>query len=452
MNLSPEQQELLGAYMDDELSAPERALAKALLEREEARRYLNEISRVKAALAKHLPAPAPSDFRAGVLAALEGDFDSISRPTGQRQPAAGQVLTGFNWKTPFMAVAAAVIVAVGLLFGGVLFDPAPHQGPDSRFSPVALEATGDSPTSRKKEFSDALGTEGKHPPEHSPAEPGSSGGTTPKSPDNKSESGKGIPGTDKHPAPPPTNDGNDGKTKGSDNNYERDRRNGEIVQHLFDADELNATEISLCYNRASSATLTQLYTELLSVSSLYGRASIEANAVAYNVVNVGTDFTLYRGVSIEIDEARIPELLAALERLSAGNNFGRVVLPAYLRRDVSRNMREVEQLQAQVQALERGEMPTKPQTPDAADNWSGKDEARREKADQERRASDPSSKRAVGYLPTDVQRENVKRLEGELRGKATAGGAKVSSNTETGEVPVLKARKSGPVRLVIRIQ
>src|SRR5690349_6176364 len=86
MTLTPEQQELLSAYLDGEVNAAEAALAKALLERPEARVYFEQLRTVSARVREHGASHAPADFKQGVLAHLEGDYDGVSRPTSNQRP------------------------------------------------------------------------------------------------------------------------------------------------------------------------------------------------------------------------------------------------------------------------------------------------------------------------------------------------------------------------------
>ena len=79
MPLTPEQQELLSAYSDGEVNPAERALAGALLERPEARAYLEQLRVLASRLREHGAAKAPIDLRQAVMANLEGVLCEIKR-------------------------------------------------------------------------------------------------------------------------------------------------------------------------------------------------------------------------------------------------------------------------------------------------------------------------------------------------------------------------------------
>lgn len=134
MELSNEQRELLSAYLDGEVNASERALAKALLERAEAAAYFAGLKRVQDLAQQHGAARAPQNFAALVKQSLEGDFDGISRPTsnsgdydGISRPTSNQApihsLPQATWRMPLLAAAAAIVMALSIFAYNALVLP-----------------------------------------------------------------------------------------------------------------------------------------------------------------------------------------------------------------------------------------------------------------------------------------------------------------------------------------
>ncbi|KAA0216875.1 hypothetical protein EDM80_03795 [bacterium] len=153
MALSNEQRELLSAYLDDEVNASERALARALLERPEAAAYLTGLKRLQESARVHGAARAPADFSRLVRQSLDGDFDSISRPTSHKPASPLHVMPAANWRTPLMALAAAVIVAVGLFAYDLVSSPGRPQGPEGA---VARETAMPAESAGKPEVPESL--------------------------------------------------------------------------------------------------------------------------------------------------------------------------------------------------------------------------------------------------------------------------------------------------------
>lgn len=158
MQLSNEQRELLSAYLDGEVNASEKALALALLEREEARAYVAGLKRLRELAQTHAGARAPRDFASLVRQSLDGDFDGISRPTSNQgdydsisRPTSNQLqlnaMPQASWRMPLMAMAAAVVMAVGIFAVNSLMVPsdAPRDlstaGRDFRKDPEAAPSS-----------------------------------------------------------------------------------------------------------------------------------------------------------------------------------------------------------------------------------------------------------------------------------------------------------------------
>jgi hypothetical protein len=431
MTLSPEQQELLSAYLDGEVSAAEAALAKALLERPEALAYLEQLRTVSARVREHGAARAPADFKQSVQAHLEGDYDSISRPTSNQRPI--QQLPTAGWRMPLMAAAAAIIVAVGILFTGVLTNvsDAPKPG-DVAYDSKANRNTA---AAGKENTETALRNDKGSRPQPAPPTKG------PDLPDPAKESPQPGESTEKTPG----TGGTGGSDYGKGDDHTRDSQDAhEEVQSISFDDAV--TEISVWSNR--NTPVSQTYTEILSASSLYGTASLRASRVNYSVASVGMDFTDYRGVEVELEEARVPELLAALQRLAIEHGMGSVVVPGYLRRNVAGQLNQVDALQDVAEAYTRGESPSNNDLAKAKGPANTVDAPSIENYNKRSRANDPSARRADGILPPDAQRDLVERLEERSPGATTR---KVETARELG--PDADTRHPARiVRLIIRLQ
>jgi hypothetical protein len=88
-----------------------------------------------------------------------------------------------------------------------------------------------------------------------------------------------------------------------------------------------------------------MYTDILTVGSLYGDAALQDGRVEQKTQFAGRDFSDYEGVSIELEAERVPELLAALNRMSNDQQYGNIVLPSDLRRPIEMTDAVVAELQ-----------------------------------------------------------------------------------------------------------
>ena len=141
MTLSTEQQELLSAYLDNEVSETERVEADRLLEQPEAKAFVAALESTRSLLRDFGVVPAPADFRAGVLSALEGDFADTSRPSSDAELAPVHQLPTTSWATPVIAIAASLVVALGLVFGPGLVEEAPQPPTGSVIAREACDET-----------------------------------------------------------------------------------------------------------------------------------------------------------------------------------------------------------------------------------------------------------------------------------------------------------------------
>jgi negative regulator of sigma E activity len=420
MPLNPDQKELLSAYLDHEAEPAEIALAMALLERPEAQAYLNDLRRVAGHVRDHGGAGAPADFRQRVMANLDGDFDSISRPTSNQLPV--EFAPQASWRMPLMAAAAAVIVAVGVLFSGVLSYDAPPQ------TETAASAGKQTPAPVLPPSHQPVGAPSEDPAAHT---------------DDAKEHGKPHPGKGGNDKPQPQPKDKGGAKTGGTTDGKGGPRGGDSVKE--DAEDAlarpqlsfddAATEISVQFNRRAS--VTSVYTEILSTSSLYGTASLRTSRVNYATASAGADFTQYHGVEVEIDEERIPELLAALERLTHEQGMGAVVVPGHLRRAVAGNLRYLDALMDVAEALAKGETPDARELERTRSPADLQDTPALESYRKPARADDGQWRRAGGILPAQAQREIVENLERARNSEARRDAAQASSSRPVRSVHVL---------------
>lgn len=265
--------------------------------------------------------------------------------------------------------------------------------------------------------------------------------------DNATEKGKRTPGNggkDK-PQPQPTDTGGNktgGTTdgKGGATGGETMKEDSEVAlarpQLSFDD---AATEISVQFNRRAS--VTSVYTEILSTSSLYGTASLRTSRVNYATASAGADFTQYHGVEVEIDEERVPELLAALERLTHEQGMGAIVVPGHLRRAVAGNLRYLDALMDVAEALAKGETPDARELERTRAPADLQDTPTLESYRKPARANDDQWRRAGGILPAQAQREIVENME---------RARNVYTKREAAQAP--SSRPARSVRVLIRLQ
>jgi hypothetical protein len=115
--LTPEQHELLSAWLDGELSQAERAVAEQLLQRDDAKAYLRGLEQTRMLVSTHAAAKAPATLLSKVMGEVKPQAKVHQLPTA-------------NWWTPLYAAAAAIIVAVAIMFGPALMSPSPAPPPE----------------------------------------------------------------------------------------------------------------------------------------------------------------------------------------------------------------------------------------------------------------------------------------------------------------------------------
>jgi hypothetical protein len=111
--LTEQQLELLTAWLDGEASESEAASVEALLADPLARAYVDEMRRLRELVATGAAAAAPEGLAERVLERIREP-----EPVGKVHR-----LPRGSWRTPFYAVAAALLLAFGVMFGPSLFGP-----------------------------------------------------------------------------------------------------------------------------------------------------------------------------------------------------------------------------------------------------------------------------------------------------------------------------------------
>lgn len=369
MALTDAQQELLHAFVDGETTHAETQIAQQLLAREAAARtYVEELQRLRQLLLTHGCVNAPAGLRRRVCAALEKDFNAPPLIA----------LPRMAWRSALYAAAAAVVVSLALVVGPQL-DQRPEQ-PEQGIAQAPV--------------------------------PGSAVPETPAEPE---------------PAPPPRpalwTDAND-----LDDGINEAGKAAPVLRLDRGVDQ--PLELSLDLNRHREASALQVYNDILIVSSLYGDARLQDGAPELEEF-AGRDFSAFDGVEVELESGQVPQLLAALDRMNADQAYGRIIVPADLRRSIKRTTLAV----AEIQKLSRDA--------ENADNGA-----------QTRQPGPKVEDGARAYLPPEVQREMLRRDEesepGERhllgstkRGPDTAGG---------GNEPEAGQGESRKIKLVIKLR
>ena len=168
--LNIQDQILLSAYIDGEVTPAEHAQVQTLLQRPEAAAYLQQLKSTRMLVNRHGAQAAPVGLKGRVMAALDEDYDDISRPTASRQDEGKVIaLPTASWKTPLLAMAAAVVVALGLFFGPALIPDRNQPSP----ADIARETT------RKAAETDKSGTVESSTATPEPAKPTDTWGEKP---------------------------------------------------------------------------------------------------------------------------------------------------------------------------------------------------------------------------------------------------------------------------------
>ncbi|MCA8913145.1 MAG: hypothetical protein KDB82_15700 [Planctomycetes bacterium] len=374
MTLTSEQQELLHAWVDGETTAAEGEAVKQLLaESEPARDYTAELKRLRKLLATYGGVQAPRGLRARVCEALKLECEA---PVHQ--------LPLINWRTLGLAVAAAVVVSIALVFG-------PSLTTDDNTAGTGEIATHETETGDRLDpgslpFESKLG---KQTETHQDDDVKRSDRFWAKDAGpNDSENGA-APKNTLPPEREEMEDGYDSPNKNSEgatrSTLSLDRTTGQPV------------EISVNLNRKRDASTLQVYNDMLMVSCLYGDAQLRDAAEPQpadkelNDEFDGRDFSEFDGLEVEVEADELPALLAALNRMADDQGYGNVVAPGYMRREIEHSRAEVEGLR------------------DVADFIESKIHPNARAKTNGANASRKVPPGAQGYLPPDVQRECLRK-------------------------------------------
>lgn len=118
--LTEEQLQLLSAYADGEVTQAERQAAELLLQRADAREYLDSLQATITLVKTHAPVRAPVGLSGRVMNALEDEFKPKAIGPGSEPFTGAPVI---SWRTPLYAAAAAIIVSLAIMFGPSLVGP-----------------------------------------------------------------------------------------------------------------------------------------------------------------------------------------------------------------------------------------------------------------------------------------------------------------------------------------
>lgn len=132
--LTEEQLELLSAYADGEVTQAERQAAELLLQRADAREYLDSLQATITLVKTHAPVRAPVGLSGRVMNALEDEFKPRAIGPGSEPFTGAPVI---SWRTPLYAAAAAVIVSLAIMFGPSLVGP--REGTPSEVARTVLD-------------------------------------------------------------------------------------------------------------------------------------------------------------------------------------------------------------------------------------------------------------------------------------------------------------------------
>ena len=359
MTLTVEQQELLHAFVDCEVSNAEAQIANELISKsDEAREYADELKRLRALVAEHGCVAAPDGLRNRICTALRAEC-------GQQAPI--HQLPVVNWRTMVMAIAAAVVVSLGLIFAPSLMNES--QGG----SEIAESGTNEHAATTMVVDDEILKFGSSQPGDVDAGDQRDNPPTPPSDPAEPAE-GKFLPQNERQDA-------------GRDRAVLRLDRDNQPI------------EISVNMNRQRSASTLQVYNDMLIVSCLYGDATLrdidrdldDRNESARDSIEhdfTGRDFSDFDGLEVEVNADEVTELLAALNRMTNDQGYGNIVLPGDLRRDTVVRYAVVDELQELTDLVEVGlESSSRENGSRNSDN-------------------DP---RAQGYLPADIQRDCLRR-------------------------------------------
>jgi len=301
MPLTHEQQLLIHALHDGQCTPAELAGAQALAQSTDGAAYLRDLAALGALVREHGKSRAPVGLKGRVLAALDEDFDDISRPTDSIMP----------MRRIFMLAAACLALTLGVYVAIGAFTP---------------------PTTATPEMAKAIEPkliDGFRAPvvdhTHQPAGSGTD------------------PLARKEAQTPPIPEGNVVEKTGDQDIKESGKNWDGATLTVLNMDRgRNDEQLSIELNRGAEVNALQTYTELLSVACLYADARlIDSRPTDSEASN---DFTAYDALEVELPEDAVPAMLSAMRKLTQDQQLGAVQVPQDLQRTVDDTDRLVREL------------------------------------------------------------------------------------------------------------
>lgn len=476
MPLNEQHQLLLQGEVDGHLTDDDRRAAAQLLADPalgaEAAAYVAGLRALRVLLQKHGQVKASPLLASRVLAALEDNFDDVSRPVQNQAGARVHKLPVVRLNTMLMAAAAALVVCVGLIFGPGLWQTKPSTStiadtPAGGARDVA-DGTVESAASPETRNPPAPETPGEHPKVLQPPKPEDqtplNGDTQP--PQGSTPGlgtgggGKGGDKGGKHPG-----HGDEGGALYDDKTGEDPRVNGSALNRRepvgrgkgavrnsqgiyvlrLDRGKDQPFELGFEANRERMVSNVQLSADLLSVAALHGEARLldaatgaQSSATESEPGNeAARDFTQNSMIEVTVTEDALVGLLSALSRYGSTQDFGSLHVPDDLQFATRQESADIQRIAT---LLERGR---------DAGNEFGKS-------------------RLTEYLPRAAQLSELERLsrlgdldlskleDANLRERLARELADDRADTENdggpGKRPLAEPRPARNIRLVIRLQ
>ncbi len=367
MPLSEQHQLLLQGEVDGHLTDDDRRAAAQLLAEPtlgaEAAAYVAGLRALRAMVQKHAQVKASPLLASRVLAALEDNFDDVSRPVQNQAGARVHKLPVVRFSTMLMAAAAALLVCVGLIFGPGLWQGSPS--PTTVAGDVNADGAAGTDSTKAAAPEDAREQDASIRP---PAQPMPAPETLPDPEDRRVNDtapignsvgggGTGQGGHDKGGKLTPHNPLN--PPEGQDEKYGRgtsgglNRRDpakgvatgpgasGELARDAsgmyvlrLDRGRDSTFQLGFEANRERAVSNVQLSTDILSVAALHGEArlldAVEDSGAADSTRKLAEgvrDFTQSSTVEVLVREDDLVGLLSALARLGESQDYGALHVP-----------------------------------------------------------------------------------------------------------------------------
>jgi hypothetical protein len=385
MPLSEQHQLLLQGEVDGHLTDEDRRAAAQLLAEPtlgaEAAAYVAGLRALRAMVQKHAQVKASPLMASRVLAALEDNFDDVSRPVQNKAGARVHKLPVVRLSTMLMASAAALLVCVGLIFGPSLWQGSPQTttiaDEHSKNTPAessALPAV-PKPADPAAEPDEQPRVNSDLPPVAENTRQGGGDGGNDAGNDagnDKGDTGKGTEGSGE------THDDKNGAygrnvgtggglgrrdpAKGSSTNRASRGKAAKNEQGIYvlrlDRGVSAPIELAFEANRERTVSNVQLSTDILSVAALHGEAKLldvaeqsdndsrtgDKKGAAQISAEGARDFTQSNAVEVIVSEEALVGLLAALSRLGSTQEYGSLHVPEDLRYPTMHESAAIEQM------------------------------------------------------------------------------------------------------------